>query len=303
MNPDYKHIGILLILVIIASGCGDNPEPEGATNNAISVNSFGPSSSPVRSGMTFRLDMEIENIGDAEATNTQAWLFGPAFLNDMGDEVRTLEWGSLEKASDTSFARSKGTSITAPEVDEGRESTYNIYSKIFFGYETTAETDIKVVSYDRFEEQGYSRGKASMESSSGPIKLGIQGQTPIRFDSSNSDGDNTGTINRDLCITIDNVGGGTPFSGTLNGVPSNGDIPNDRENKVALSVEEDSEKLNLEPQDSETVSLRKGYLCYTLSTADEEALTQPETNLNLEVKADYNYAKETSTSVTVEGRR
>jgi hypothetical protein len=310
-----KELIALIALVLVASGCGSNggnTETEASTS-PISVNSFSGIPSSVPSGQTVNINMELENTGDADAENIAVKLFGPTFgtngdrvwksatsdddLSRVGPRTRSIEELRAPSESTPAIPKQVRWSLTSPSLAQSREIDYNFYADIFYQYKTTASTDFKLVSGERFREQGMTQTDADTENSDGPVQIDIRGTTPKIY----YEGD---AIESEICITLTNSGSGKVFTeGAVTGEDRKYNMNEANENTVELSIQ-DVGNVEFDPVESgDTVKLvggNEGFKCYTM-TAD--GLTNSEQNINTQITADYNYVKETQTTVTVEGRR
>jgi hypothetical protein len=314
----------LFAVIVLASGCASTGGGGGETSgeSIVSVNSYEAIPNPATSGRTVNLNMELENTGDSDADRVVARIFGPAGFSqeenvgdrtwkDSGNEGismsdRTVNFDTLRAAGDNTPAipKAQSLSFTAPTLAENREVTYDFYSQIFYQYETQADTDFQLVSYDRFQEEDMTRSETTLDSGSGPIQLDIRGTTPKIF----YEDENAGQINSQVCIRVINNGGGTPFVEGEVEAPRYYNVQEDMENKVRLSIQ-DVGNLNFDAQgdksgntvEVELVSGSEGFQCFDVN-ADVSPTTK-EQNINTQITAEYGYITEDTASVTVEGRR
>jgi hypothetical protein len=273
--------------------------------------------------------MELENSGDADAERVAARIFGPTFSepgnadsgawrDSDGGTVsvgeRTVFFNSLRAPSENvpSVPKSKSISLTAPDLSQGREVEDEFISKIFYQYETNGNTDFQLVSGERFQNEDLERTAATVDSSSGPISLDIRGTTPIVFYPEENDG----TVEEQICVRAINEGSGTPFLGGTDGLGTGSDSriysqnsdAGYEENMVRLSID-DVANVDFDLQGEESgnaaeirlIDGEEGFQCFDMTA--ENLAGSDEQNVNTQITAEYNYVKETSTSVTVEGRR
>ncbi|MFO7794145.1 MAG: hypothetical protein R6V35_04185 [Candidatus Nanohaloarchaea archaeon] len=313
MEKNTKLLMVLVSAVLITSGCMEGGESEASTE-AVSISDFSITPNPSPGGQQATLQMQVENAGDAVATDVRANLFGPT----IGDGTRTwsalegtkMEFNDLQPATDNQPAIPQQASLTmeTPELEQGRDLPYDFNSQIFYGYETTASTSLQVMSQERYQETGASQEQTSVSNSNGPIQLSVQGTTPIVFQP-----DTGGERTSDLCITVTNSGSGLPFNPGALPTEDSSDIDDDDENNVELEIEnvgnivftaeEDGE---VETEDGVATSVdiigNEGFHCFTMTAAGLGDITTLEQTANIEIDADYGYREETATSVTVEGR-
>jgi hypothetical protein len=253
--------------------------------------------------------MEIENTGDSDSQNVAARVFGPAWLNVENKSDRTESFTDLRASGETSIPKRASWTFTAPNLEENREATYTIYSKLFFDYNTSAETEFKLVSGQRFREQEYSRKEASVQNSAGPIQLDVRGTTPKIYyeDESNS-------INSEICIVVENQGSGIAFTeNTEQDGREYNELSQTNKDTVDLTISArgavkfrkassssgEFQRTKTVP-DVELINGNEAYQCFTM---DATGITNDETTVNIDLEADYNYKVEEDTSLTVEGRR
>jgi hypothetical protein len=315
MITDSKRLMVLFALVVVASGCaGNSTNTDTETSiSPISVNSFSAIPNPVPSGQTANINMELENTGDADAESLAVRLFGPTFgesgdrvwksatsnvdMSRVGPRTKFIEDLRAPSESNPSIPKQVRWSLTAPSLAQSREINYNFYADIFYQYETTASTDFKLVSGQRFRDQGMTQTDADTENSDGPIQIDIRGTTPKIYYEGES-------IESEICITVTNEGSGKAFTGgAVTGTERKYNMNEANENTVELSIQ-DVGNVQFEPVESgDTVKLvggNEGFKCYEMTAS---GLTNSEQNINTQITAEYNYVKETQTSVTVEGRR
>lgn len=320
MNNNKLLLG-LFAAILITSGCMETSSDSEATTTPVSVNDFSITPNPAPGNQTVNIQMELENAGGQEVSNVTATLFGPTFASSesqqrtwrtsdgggVDSEYRTMTFGTLTPASDTSPAvPSRDTvTFTSPSLEEGRINNYNFNSRIQYTTETTADTEIQVMSDERYQETETSQTSPSVENSDGPIQIGVQGTTPHVFY-------DVGTADEEMCFTVINEGEGMPFLVTGNdGVSqddSGYDVTESAEDKVRLTVE-DVGNVNFESQEtgenSANVELigNEGYHCYDMELSGLGQITDLEQTTDIPIDVQYGYQEETSTSITVEGRR
>ena len=320
MNKDKLTLA-LFTAILITSGCMEGNQDTEATTNPISVNSFEITPNPAPGGQTVNVQMELENTGGQDIENVYARLFGPTFATGeskqrtwrssdgggVSPEYRTMSFDELTPATDTSPAIPSRDSVTftAPEIDQGRINNINFKTRIQYKTETTANTEIQVMSDERYQETAASQTSPPVENSDGPIQIDVQGFTPHIFY-------NVGTVDEEMCFTVTNEGEGVPFlvSGAqgISGTDLGYEIDDSAEDKVRLTVENVG-NINFENQEgsgnSATVEIigNEGYQCFDMSLQGLGQITDLEQTTQIPIRAEYGYQEETSTSVTVEGRR
>jgi hypothetical protein len=182
-----KNMKFLLILtviaVVIASGCLGPTDGQG-TGPGVSILEFKPDFDELRSDEKVKLQMKVQNLGDAKAENVRAEItgididewrgFGVAFAEqDLGDllpydiatntpgEVKTLQW----------------TDLYAPRLAKGIEFTYEPIVRISYDYRTTSFKPITLVDADELraiKQQGRTLPSKTTEYSAGPMAVEIK---------------------------------------------------------------------------------------------------------------------------------
>lgn len=248
------------------------------------------------------------------------------------EEDRTVSFGSLRAPTNENPAipKTRTISLTSPNYDEGTDVQDTFYMELFYQYETDAESELTLMTEQRRRETGTTKSQPSIDNNAGPIQMDIRGSVPkIQY---GDEGDQT----EEICITVSNEGQGTPFIADNTAPGDNWDVSgayigSDRIYSLVESSEGDTEKntekveltledvgnINFSPKgDNENVREEgnsnsalvelvdgTGYQCFEWGIDGGDQLPQEEQTVNLQVTAEYGYTKETSTSVTVEGRR
>jgi hypothetical protein len=152
-----KHIAALLSLIVVVvtiSGCIEEEAISGTATGVI-IKSFSPDISEIFSEDDVTFSLTVENIGEEDATNVHAKLFGLGTDwsgIDWDDVANRTKWvGYLEK-SQPEFKIPGGAddiqwSITSPpglKVD----NTYSAGVRLYYNYSTTALANIKIYNND-----------------------------------------------------------------------------------------------------------------------------------------------------------
>lgn len=320
MNKDSKILLVLLSAVLITSGCVDNQDSE--TNvSPISVNDFSATPNPAPGDQSVNIQMELENTGDQDADGVYARLFGPTFASEEGQsrtwrssdrgavssDYRTMDFGALSAASETSPAVPGRDTVTftSPNLEEGRIVPYTFNAEIQYQYRTTGSTTLQIMSNERYQDTGASQTQPEVETSSGPMQFSVQGTTPHVFYEE-------GAADDELCVTITNQGSGQPFLATTDQgaeeTDSGYDIPDNAEGQVELRIEDvGNVKFESQETSSDTIVVdiigNEGYHCFDMSLEGLGEITDVDQTTDIPIELVYGYEEETSTSVTVEGRR
>lgn len=312
MKKDTKLLMVLIGAVLITSGCMDGGESEASTDG-VSVSEFSITPNPAPGGQQATIQMQMENGGDAVATDVRADLFGPTVSSDgrtwTAPQGTTMEFNDLQPATDTQPAIPQQDSLTfeTPNLEEGRDLPYDFNAQVFYGYETTASTSLQVMSQERYQETGATQEQTSVDNSNAPIQMSVQGTTPIVFQPQQ------GERTSDICITVTNSGSGLPFHPGALPAEDSSDISDEDSNNVELEIEnvgnivftaEDEGEVETSNGVATTVDIigNEGFHCFTMTAAGLGDVTSLEQTANIEIDAEYGYREETSTSVTVEGR-
>jgi hypothetical protein len=310
MKTSFKRTIALIVITLLASGCLDTTQEGESSETFIQVNEFEATPNPVPSDAGLTLTAELENTGDADIEKMATRIFGPAYIQNIGVGERTREIGELRAESDTSFPQRVTWNIGSSNLrnlDRNREITNDIYTKIYYDYESRANTQFKFVTRERRRQKEYEPGDPVLETSEGPVEIGIEGTTPIIFDD--------GEVEERVCVTIENTADGVAFTGgEVEEIAY--DESDATKNSVNLFIEEIPGSINVklpESSNKEDISgseeeigveanLIEGYQanqCFIF----KGSTTSSEVDVNTLITAKYNYVEETSTSVTLEGTR
>ncbi len=337
MKQKNKFSIILLALVVTVSGCADSNQEESSSTEPLQINDFSASPNPVPADRTARLNIELENTGDSDARQVAFRLFGPTWGQNDEDsdgwrtgnreamnttESRTQLVSERMRApseNSPSIPENPTVSLTAPSYEEGRTVDDTFSMELFYQYQTRANTELSVMTEERRRETGTTQSQPEVDVSSGPIQMDVQGTVPkIQYEDS---------TNEEICVVVTNEGPGEPFmaetpSGIetdVSGAKIGGegtrvyDVNQSNRGRLTLKIEDVSnieftpdDTAVAEGKDGETsiavIQLINGERVQCFEWSVDGALQQQEQNVNLQVTADYGYTKETSTSLTVEGR-
>jgi hypothetical protein len=182
--------------------------------------------------------------------------------------------------------------MTAPDLDSGVVIPYDVMGEISYGYSTTGVTQIEVMGQERWGSNQPTRSTPSVDNSGGPIQLSVNTKTPIILYGGS---DRT----TQLCLNIENAGDGEAY------LPSE----SEPDNKVRISSSSQSSEVQLTSLDTGgtggdgVVSMNDngaGTTCYQVEASGNNPNLK--TTVPVTFTAEYNYRKEVTTSVTVEGR-
>jgi len=202
-----------LIFLVYLSGC-INQEKKGTTTGVI-IKTFKPDISEIFSGDSVVFTLTIENVGEEDASNVQAKLFGLGTDWTWDSSKQTI--GSLMKSDSqadipggTGDATWDATSPSGLKVD----NSYTAGVRVYYSYKTTASGTIWVYNQNYLkanpteaEEIMGSSGIASFSVTKAPVNISLSGVArPLIYRS--------GTQSSSLSILIDNEGQGYPYRET-----------------------------------------------------------------------------------------
>jgi hypothetical protein len=172
---------LALVLVIFLAGCVGQSKGTSGTSNGVIIKDFSPDFAEVAPGEPVVLSLTIQNVGDADATNTEADLF----------TLNPTEWGTLNPLIIGTLTKA----VPADKVPGGDYSgewnfpvapSINVPSKIYtatarvkYDYVTNASATVRFITNDYLRslqpsEQDKARkasGLISQVSSNAPIKI------------------------------------------------------------------------------------------------------------------------------------
>jgi hypothetical protein len=305
MKHQTKLLMVIFGLTLVTSGCVEGGSNESAATEVVSVNEFSLNPNPVPSERQAELRMILENVGDNDAEDVQAKLFNaPINLggnswssSEISEGTADLEFGRLRAATETttSVPRSDSVTLEAQSVEQGSFVNNEFMAEIFYRYETDADTQISVVSDERFQEEGMTQGTTTTTNSNGPIQIEVQSRTPIiKY--------NEGEETLSLSVIVRNKGDGDVYMpGTA--FPQ---LNEEDKNKLELTLENsgniifDQDRENV-TKEVDLINGNEAYPTYEFTVDTTGSLR--EVSQTIEINAEYSYVTETQTSYTVEGRR
>lgn len=209
---------ILLVFVVFLSGCvGQVPGVPGAATGVI-IKSFSPDISEIYSGDSVVFSLAVENVGEEDATNVQAKLFGlgtgwtgwSTAYDDVNPSTLLKSQPEYKIPGGMGDAQWEPTSPTL-RVD----NTYTASVRLKYDYVTSAHGDIKVYTQDylktRPEEAESimkSPGIASFSVSKAPVTVSLTGVARPLVTSPGK--------TASIAVLISNIGQGAPFKNTEN---------------------------------------------------------------------------------------
>jgi len=214
-----KKILILLSLIFLVylSGCiGQAPAAKGVATGVI-IKSFKPDIPEIFSEDSVVFTLTVENVGEEDAHDVQAKLFGLGTDWTWDSSKQTIGDGNLLKSQPkdkipggTGDITWNANSPSGLKVD----NTYTAGVRVYYSYKTTALGTIKVYNQnylkakpEEAEKIMKSSGVASFSVTKAPVSISLAGVArPLIYRS--------GTQISALTILIDNVGQGNPYRET-----------------------------------------------------------------------------------------
>lgn len=332
----------IFAVTLIASGCAtpgggggsNDDESSGTTTNPVQVTKFNAFPNPAPAGNTVTFTLELENVGSVEAKNVVGRLWNPPFAESGSDSrtwrdenggaiigdnehwERRFQFNELRGAQEgvETFAKPKTLRLTAPDLSDGQEFPYNFHAKYFYEYSTEGSTTITAMGNEQYRESSSSKSRSvSIDHNSAPVTLEgqlLSGNPIVFYDSDRSNGQK----NVQFCAVVNNEGGGTVLSPD-SGITSSDEVreyDEEDKNKVSLTVEalgstqlredDDADWNTSQTVTSTLVSGDQVRECFDMQ-ADALSPTAQTQIGPINIEADYVYAEDTATEVTVNGKQ
>jgi|AntRauMinimDraft_2_1070382.scaffolds.fasta_scaffold00001_169 hypothetical protein len=305
---------ILLTLIVIVSGCADNSNSSGVTisqNEGVSIEGFSGSPSEIFEGQLTTVELQLRNVGGTEAENVVARLFNRDFEGDgtwniqgqgeSVDDLKNIYFGSLESADPDTDAPAisvpRTWNLEAPDLEVSQQVPYDFYTRVFYQYNTRANTEVQIMSNERYNELGVSRSQPELDNSGGPIQLDIRTRTPVVFTSTGQD-----TQPVPIRVVVTNEGSGTSFVQSAYTGEESYEIGEDDTGKIELEIGAAGNSVSFD-SNQETVRMvnGEGVKSFTMNV-DRVSSQDIQRTVPITVTANYGYYQDTSTSITVNGR-
>lgn len=304
---------ILLTLIVTVSGCADNSSGTDVTvsqTEGVAIEGFSASPSEIFEGQLTTLEIQLRNVGGAEAQDVVARLFNRGFTGDgtwniqaddsSVSEAKRKHIETLEAPDPQTDAPSisvpRTWNLEAPDLDVAQQVPYDFFARVFYKYSTTANTEIQVMSNERYNELGVTRSQPSLENSGGPIQVDVRTQTPIVFTNTGQD-----TQPVPIRVVVTNEGEGTPFLQSAYD-DENYNVNEQNSGRVELEITAAGDSVSF---DSNNPTVRmvngEGVKSFTMNV-DRVSSEDIQQTVPITVTANYGYYKDTSTSITVNGR-
>jgi len=242
---NHATLALLLLGVVFLSGCvGQPPSHEGGKGLAIS--SFAPDFAEIRSGERVTISAMIDNVGEYDATDVSAQLFG---INIGGTEwaisgqTKQVQTASKIRRSDATLelpgeSHQFDWSVTAPK-DLRVDNTYTANLRVYYKYGTVSNTLMRLMTYDylrslpseQFEEAKASTGVSQSTSSAGPLSVSFNvGNRPLVVY------DNGDTFSVQMEIKNVDVGNAFDIGATYPGYPGTSTLSSDDLHAVHVDI-------------------------------------------------------------------
>ncbi len=318
------RVGIaVLALILVASGCGSGggnstTDVSYTPNQGISLQNFSSYPESVYESQPATVRITVKNTGEALAEDVVARLYGApidwdssgeprSFTPNTDNDNRHIDFGDLQpadaEAQVPSVPQQNQWMLNPPDLGE-RNIDYDMKTRVFYKYTTSAQTEIQLVRQDEFRNQGMSKSQPTLENSAGPITMEVRTRTPLIYYQDSVD------FSSNMCFIVKNSGDGTAFlRDSANDQYTNiGENSNTGKVKLTIyntgNVEFSSDSGSGDgDQATTTVNLvsGSGIKCFDMSLPD---LTTSEISqtVPITVEADYGYYKSDETAVEVLGR-
>jgi len=305
---------ILLTLIVAVSGCADNSESDVTVSQTegVSIEGFSSSPSEIFEGQLTTLELQLKNAGGTQAEDVVARLFNRGFEGEGTWNIQATGSSGVEEAKNVYFGDLSGPdpqtdapaisvprtwNLEAPDLDVAQQVPYEFNTRVFYKYDTTANTDIQIMSNDRYNELGTSRSQPDIDNSGGPIQIDVKTRTPVVFTSTGQD-----TQPVPIRVVVTNEGSGTPFLQSAYTGDESYDVSNDDSGRIDLEIKAAGNSVSFDSNE-QTVRLvnGEGVKSFTMNV-DRVSNQDIQQTVPLTVTANYGYYQDTSTSVTVNGR-
>jgi hypothetical protein len=210
-----KTIPLVLIVfcLVLVSGCTGPQTPAGS---GIVIEDFVPYPSEMYSGESFNLQLMVRNTGSFDARNVRFELsnIGTAYGNKELEIVCETECPHVidRFLAPDPQAGTTGESMTciwkcfAPEeIPRNERLVFNPNDRVHYYYESSIVKSVTIASEDELRSllmQGRSLPSETTSLTEGPIRLGIQMRSPVKYS------EKANEVTFPISISIENVGGG-----------------------------------------------------------------------------------------------
>lgn len=279
---------ILVALTVVAAGCTDNGgDIDFDQTTGIEVQNFEAVPQTVFANQAVDFRLNLVNSGEAVAEDVNADLFNIPVADDdeqswegdvAGDEV--FNFGDIQPADPDigleAIPQEQSIQLDPPAGVQ-RTITPNVIAAINYGYETTASSEMELISQDRFSEESPEQGEPEVDNSAGPVQLDIRTASPIIF----YEGGSTAS---GLTVVVENQGDGKVL-----------------DDSVMLDWDSPS-NIGIETTDGEEGPVEVDLINGQGTQRFDIDPTSPDRRVSMDLffEAEYDYEIETQTSVTVQ---
>ena len=296
-----RHLSILFLifLIITISGCIQGETPIVSTKDGLDITDFSFEYSPIYTGESIGLRLEVQNVGGSDAKLKNIQIYGVDFgtsntywnIRDSGSQVLSVNEElyrpnpeiNLEGAEYHYEWRLKSPSGVTSETD------YDFRVRVDYSYVTTYTGIIRLVDEDYLlslseeeREKLYgSGGIISSETTNGPISVTPFSGTHFIVES---------TEPRTIKFKIENVGKGYPYT-----CPDGLYCTNDNDNAQKYNLNIDTSG-NVTCPNSVKLSSGKSHIIYCTFYP---VLVENKVDKTFQIELEYSYYVDDSTSITV----
>jgi hypothetical protein len=283
---------MLILAVAAASGCV-MPWEIGGSGSGVSIISFEPGFPSAYSGEPIDFRLKVQNTGSVDAVEVKPRITGLGTWRDSGGTCE--EWERLSAPIPEIGAPGETASCywtyEAPELPQGLSAAYSPMVRLYYGYRTSAVESVFLASSNELRsmiDRGIPVPGQKTSQTSGPIKIDIKPDAPIRFWE--------GSVTFPIAITITNVGGGVVC-------PSVGDCESGSSlNKLRLEIDSGS-SISVSDCDLDEVTLWQGRSNTMVCKATFSGLGSTGSGQKqIRIDANYGYYIDGETSVKVNKR-
>lgn len=305
-----KTIFAILAVTVIIAGCTDTNTQESASTAGLEISNFTATPSNTFSEQSASLRLSLTNNGGYDVQNSAAKLYRAPIGEGAGSWELTS--GSQETAIGNVRAADEANSIPAqtrrirwalkaPQVTS-QPIDYNFQTRVYYGYQTQANTEIELVHEDEFLQGGATTSRPTTSNTDAPVQMEVSTRTPVRYfeDSPNPESD--------LCVTVRNEGNGVPFDPSA--MDDTGEIdPSGERKEVQLTVSNTAGvsftgadgQMGEEKEVKVSLIGSRGSKCFDMALPNRGAFSIRQ-SVPLTITADYGYYVSDSVVVQVQPR-
>lgn len=218
-----KLLFVLPILAVIAvSGCTSGGGS--VSGNGVVILDFRPDFLQVFSGDPVKLQVKVQNQGEARARDVKTELtgidltewqtLGTSFMNENIGDLLPFD-PAANTAGETKI---NSFSLRAPVLAKGIRFVYTPIIKVSYDYATTAQKSITIVDQDelrRIQQQGGTLPTGSTTFTKGPLSVEIETENYVKTGGSGFSSETFDIFPVHITITNLRVGNGVPIADSL----------------------------------------------------------------------------------------